>query len=160
MFPGAVRSILILRRGHRHWSAAQGPFAESRAAGAEQPALVALIPKAARCAARRGQLRARSLRERAHSCRWLTRLRRKCGPLAEVRVLRFAICHELSIDLWQRLVGSARSGKSTHYRRDASATLHKSCLLARYGTGSLARRSALLSSLLTVGRENDSARLW
>ena len=58
----------------------------------------------------------------------------------------------LSIDLWQRLVGSARSRKSTHYRRDAfykqavegpSATLHKSC-----------------RSLLTVSRENDSARLW
>jgi hypothetical protein len=53
MFPGAVSwgSILTLRRGHRHWAAAQGP-AESRAAVAEQPALVArLVPMAARCVA-------------------------------------------------------------------------------------------------------------
>ena len=112
MFPGAVSwdRSLTLRRGHRHKAAARGPLRSCGRLGRNslnwwldrfrwRP--VALP--------RRGQLRARSLWQRAHSCRWLSSLRRKCGPLAEVRVLRFAICHELSVDLWQRLVGSARS---------------------------------------------------
>ena len=117
-----------------------GAIAESRAAGAEQPALVArLIPMAARCAAPPGQPRARSLWERAHSCRWLSRLRRKCGPLTEVRVLRFAISHELSVDLWQSLVGSARSrnprimGAMQSTNRPSPATMSRSIGCSRQG---------------------------
>jgi hypothetical protein len=59
--------------------------------------------------------------------------------LAETWVLRFAFCHELQVDLWQRLAGPARL-RSSHDGRDAihkkpvagpGAALHKSRLLAR-----------------------------
>ena len=102
--------------------------------------------------ARRSQLRAHSLWQRAHPRRWFSRLRRRCSTLAEVRILRFAIRQKLPIDLWQRPAGSPRLCSPTHYGRYAvykkaiacpGTTLNKSCLLARcsdFGTGSLARR--------------------
>src|SRR6516225_9466386 len=52
--------------------------------------------------------RGRSLRERARLRRWLSRLRWRRVTLAEVRILRFAICHELQIDLWQGPAGPRR----------------------------------------------------
>ena len=93
------------------------------------------------------------------------------NTLAEVRILHFAIRYEPRIDLRQGLASPAPLRRSSQNRnhtiyKKAIAGFgippHKSCLLARccdFGTGSLERRSALLSSLLTAGRENDSARL-
>jgi hypothetical protein len=47
---------------------------------------------------------------------WRPRNLSRCRTLAEVRILRFAICHELQIDLWrllqQRLASGYRTTKS------------------------------------------------
>jgi hypothetical protein len=68
---------------------------------------------------------------------WLRRLRWRRVTLPEVWILRFAICHELRIDLWQRLGGLARLRRSSHDGRHAihkkavaGPALHKSRLLA------------------------------
>jgi hypothetical protein len=76
-----------------------------------------------------------------------------CGrrvTLPEVRILRFAICHELQIELWHRFARPARLRRSPHDGRDAihekadagpGAALHKSRLLAScldFGAGPLA----------------------
>jgi hypothetical protein len=77
-------------------------------------------------------------------------LRWRRNTLAEVRILRFAICDELQIDLWQRFAGPARLRRSPHDGRDAihkkavagpGTALHKSRLLASrpdFGAGPLA----------------------
>jgi hypothetical protein len=81
---------------------------------------------------------------------WLGRLRWRRITLAEVRILRFAICDELQIDLWQRAASPARLRHSPHDGRDAihkkapagpGTALHKSRLLAScpdFGAGPLA----------------------
>jgi hypothetical protein len=141
-----------------------GAIAESRAAGAEQPALVArLIPMAARCAAPPGPtagsqpVGAGSLVPMAQSLATEVWSAGRSSGSALCNLPR-AVRRSVAEACWIREVA-----QSTNYGRDAvykqavagtSATLHKSCLLARccdFGTGSLARRSALLSSLLTVG---------
>jgi hypothetical protein len=70
--------------------------------------------------------------------------------LAEVWILRFAICHELEIDLWQRFAAPRRLRRPPHDGRDTihkkavaglGTTLHKSRSLASspdFGTGPLA----------------------
>ena len=70
---------------------------------------------------------------------WLDCLRWRRVTLAEVRILRFAICHELQIDLWQRPAGPRRLRRLPYDRCDAvhekavagpGTALHKSRLLA------------------------------
>ena len=53
-------------------------------------------------------LRGRTPRKRARLNGWLACLRWQRVTLAEVRILRFAICHKLQIDLRQRPAGSTR----------------------------------------------------
>jgi hypothetical protein len=100
--------------------------------------------------ARRCHLRGRSPRERARLHWRLARLRWQRVTLAEVRILHFAICHELQIDLWQRSTGPTRLRRSPHDGHDAihkkavagpGTALHKSRLLAScpdFGAGPLA----------------------
>jgi hypothetical protein len=98
----------------------------------------------------RRHLRGRTPRERARLHWWLGRLRWQRVTLAEVRILHFAICHELRIDLWQRSAGPTRLRRSPHDGHDAihkkavagpGTALHKSRLLAScpdFGAGPLA----------------------
>jgi len=77
-------------------------------------------------------------------------LRWRRVTLAEVRILHFAICHELQIDLWQRPAGPRRLRRLPYDRCDAvhekaiagpGTALHKSRLLAScsdFGAGPLA----------------------
>jgi len=103
--PG-VLTELTLRRYHRYWSAARARLAGSRAAGVGSPALAGrLLAMAGRCAGAPAPL-AGSQPSGLHW--WLGRLRWRRITLAEVRILRFAICDELQIDLWLRFV--ARRG--------------------------------------------------
>ena len=105
-----VLTELTLRRYHRYWSAAR-----ARLAG-------------------RGRLGWARLHWRVDCLRW------RRITLAEVRILRFAICDELQIDLWQRAASPARLRHSPHDGRDA---IHKKALA---GPGTALHKSRLLAS--------------
>ena len=89
--------------------------------------------------------RGRSLRERARLRRWLSRLRWRRVTLAEVRILRFAICHELQIDLWQGPAGPRRLRRLPYDRCDA---IHKKAVA---GPGTALHKSRLLASCSDFG---------
>jgi hypothetical protein len=72
-------------------------------------------------------------------------LRWRRNTLAEVRILRFAICDELQIDLWQRFAGPARLRRSPHDGRDA---IHKKPVA---GSGTTPHKSRLSASCANFG---------
>jgi hypothetical protein len=140
--PG-VLTELTLRRYHRYWSAARARLAGSRAAGVGSPALAGrLLAMAGRCAGAPAPL-AGPQPSGLHW--WLGRLRWRRITLAEVRILRFAICDELQIDLWQRAASPARLRHSPHDGRDA---IHKKALA---GPGTALHKSRLLASCPDFG---------
>ena len=66
--------------------------------------------------------------------------------LAEVRILLFAICHELQIDLWQRPAGPRRLRRLPYDRRDA---VHKKAVA---GPGTAQHKSRLLQAALIAAQ--------
>jgi len=143
---------VTLRRCQSYCSAALAPLAGEPRPGWVGSRVARLLAMAARCAAAPAPLAGSQLsRERARLRRWLSRLRWRRITLAEVRILRFAICHELQIDLWQRPAGPRRLRRLPYDRCDAvhkkavagpGTAQHKSRLLAScsdFGAGALAR---------------------
>jgi hypothetical protein len=122
------------------------------------------------CRGRRGRVR----RSRWLDClRWgrsaLTRRRAGCGSrarlqrrfagwrwwrntLAEVRILHFAICYELRVDLWQRLASTAPLRRSSHDRND---TIYKKAIA---GFGIPPHKSRLLAGCHDLGTSRLTRR--